>query len=284
MGDRRVVHAGGIRTEYLEWGPRDAPVVFLLHDGMFGADAATAFGSFAPLLADNYRIIAPDLVGFGGSDKVVHFDRPPYASRLQQIADVYRCLALTEPVHLLGSSFGGSVVLRALEGGSWHLPIASVVSVSGTGGPWRTSKSTEGLLDYPEPDLKAMERLLRLVVDPFPGFDELVERRYHNTLRAGAFEAIAAMRVSNPALTPRAREDAYPATLEGVTTPVLLIAGERDELLEPEWMHHLVSALDRCWTATLDSSHSPNIDQPEAAAQVVQNFLTEVRVLEGARG
>src|SRR4051794_29297971 len=54
----------GVRSAYLEAGPRDAPPVVLLH----GLGATNA--SMLPLLADlsrDHRVIAPDFPGFGAS-------------------------------------------------------------------------------------------------------------------------------------------------------------------------------------------------------------------------
>jgi pimeloyl-ACP methyl ester carboxylesterase len=57
-----TVHADGVDVFYREAGPADAPVVLLLHG--FGA-SSHMFRDLMPLLADQYRVIAPDLPGFG---------------------------------------------------------------------------------------------------------------------------------------------------------------------------------------------------------------------------
>ena len=52
----------GVRVFYRQAGPADAPVVLLLHG--FGASSAM-FRDLIPMLATRYRVIAPDLPGFG---------------------------------------------------------------------------------------------------------------------------------------------------------------------------------------------------------------------------
>jgi pimeloyl-ACP methyl ester carboxylesterase len=59
---RKRVEADGVRVFYREAGPVDAPVLLLLH----GFPASSfQYRELMPLLADRYRVIAPDLPGFG---------------------------------------------------------------------------------------------------------------------------------------------------------------------------------------------------------------------------
>ena len=59
---RKRVDADGVRVFYREAGPVDAPVLLLLH----GFPASSfQYRELMPLLADRYRVIAPDLPGFG---------------------------------------------------------------------------------------------------------------------------------------------------------------------------------------------------------------------------
>jgi pimeloyl-ACP methyl ester carboxylesterase len=61
----RTIQVDGHTLFYREAGPADAPVLLLLH----GAPASSAmFRNLIPTLADRYRVIAPDYLGFGLSD------------------------------------------------------------------------------------------------------------------------------------------------------------------------------------------------------------------------
>ncbi|HEX4319781.1 MAG TPA: alpha/beta hydrolase [Acidobacteriaceae bacterium] len=58
----RRIEADGVNVFYREAGPEDAPVVLLLH----GFPASSfQYRELIPRLADKYRVIAPDLPGFG---------------------------------------------------------------------------------------------------------------------------------------------------------------------------------------------------------------------------
>ncbi|OIJ85773.1 alpha/beta hydrolase [Streptomyces sp. MUSC 14] len=61
----RSVEVDGLKVFYREAGPVDAPAVLLLHGF---PSAGHMFRDLIPLLADRYRVIAPDLTGFGQSD------------------------------------------------------------------------------------------------------------------------------------------------------------------------------------------------------------------------
>jgi len=61
----RRARVGGIGIFYRDAGPRDAPVIVLLHGY---PSSSRMFAGLIPLLAPFYRVIAPDYPGFGNSD------------------------------------------------------------------------------------------------------------------------------------------------------------------------------------------------------------------------
>lgn len=65
----RTATIDGVTMFYREAGPRDAPVVLLLHGF---PTSSHMFRNLIPLLADRYRVIAPDYPGFGYSDAPDH--------------------------------------------------------------------------------------------------------------------------------------------------------------------------------------------------------------------
>jgi pimeloyl-ACP methyl ester carboxylesterase len=58
----RTVTVGDVEVAYREAGPMDAPVLLLLHGF---PTSSHMFRDLIPLLSDRYRLIAPDLPGFG---------------------------------------------------------------------------------------------------------------------------------------------------------------------------------------------------------------------------
>jgi pimeloyl-ACP methyl ester carboxylesterase len=62
LTSHHLVEADGVRVFYREAGPADAPVVLLLHGF---PTSSFQYRELIPRLADRYRVIAPDLPGFG---------------------------------------------------------------------------------------------------------------------------------------------------------------------------------------------------------------------------
>ena len=66
----RYVQLAELRVAYVDEGPRDAPVVLLMHGE---PTWSFLYRKMIPvLLQAGYRVVAPDLVGFGRSDKPAH--------------------------------------------------------------------------------------------------------------------------------------------------------------------------------------------------------------------
>lgn len=96
--------ANGIRIHYLEWGKGDSTILLLhgLHD------SSDTWSGIAPLLANNYRIIAPDRRGAGLSDKpVAGYD---YQTLARDVDSLIVALKLRR-VYLVGHSAGAGVAM-----------------------------------------------------------------------------------------------------------------------------------------------------------------------------
>src|ERR1700731_4304827 len=123
----RTVVVDGLSTSYLETGHGD-PVV-LLHGGEFGVSAEIGWEATMPALAEQYRVLAPDMLGFGQSAKVVDFND----GRGMRIRHIPRfCDELSvDSAHFVGNSMGAINVLTDATSESPVLPIRSLVAISG---------------------------------------------------------------------------------------------------------------------------------------------------------
>ncbi|MET8121626.1 alpha/beta fold hydrolase [Micromonospora sp. NPDC005189] len=272
-----TVDAGGFTTRYWECAPPGQPegTVVLVHDGAFGGDAIGSWADIMPILAQHYRVLAPDLLGYGDTDKVVYLDRSPYSFRTTHLAAF--CAALgVDAAHFAGQSFGGSLLLRALATPAPTLPALSAVSICGTGGPWRSAKGTSelGRFDGTEED---MHRLLALMTDHYAGFDEAVRLRYANTRKPGHVPACLAPRLRHPTLPRPGGPDDWPAPLRDCPLPVLVVEATRDDLLEPDWGRHFENLSPQVHVHRMDARHAPNLDQPATVAALLRTFFTQGR-------
>src|SRR5438477_8364849 len=113
---RRFESSGG-ELAYIDEG--DGPAVLLLHGF---PTSSFLWRSFVPPLAARFRVIVPDLLGYGDSDKPAEADltmraQARYVREMLESLPVQRCAAIA---HDLG---GAVAQLRALEGGGEALAL-----------------------------------------------------------------------------------------------------------------------------------------------------------------
>jgi pimeloyl-ACP methyl ester carboxylesterase len=271
----RRIEVGGFSTRYLEAGDPSAAPVVLLHDGAWGGSSSTTWLNIIGRLAERRRVLAPDLLGFGGTDKVVFLDRSPYAPRMRHVAQFVEACAGGKPPHLVGTSFGGSLALRMIAESA--TPVRSAVSISGTGGPWRKQEGLAelGRWDGTEADLRRV--VAHLIDERSPYFEAQVQERLRWATEPGHYRAVAAVGIPLPeALAASRPADSWPEDLASVGSPILLVAGTRDELVDADWTDHLRAAQPNIEVVQLDCGHEPSIDNPELLAVTLSAYFDEV--------
>jgi len=107
---------------YIESGPSDGIPVVMIHGNL---STGRFFEHLMPIAPSGYRIVAPDMRGFGGTEQV-----PIDATRgLRDWADdafsLVDKLDITRPVHLMGWSTGGAAIANYAE----DRPVASLTFV-----------------------------------------------------------------------------------------------------------------------------------------------------------
>jgi pimeloyl-ACP methyl ester carboxylesterase len=278
----QVAHHDGYATHYLEARPASgehSDTVLLVHDGWFGADAATLWAAVIELLATDHRVLAPDMLGFGGTDKAVYFDRSMYAYRGAHLASFTR--AVCEPgeaLHAVGTSMGGSVLVRDVAAEQPRIPARSVLSISGSGGPWRSAFGAQELGRF-DGTAEDIERVLDHMADEFDGREAVLQTRFLNSQIRGHAECLLTSSVRHPSLSRSPQPDSWPAPLAGVRVPVTFLAGARDPLLEPGWEQHLTGLSPLVEVSTLDSKHAPSLDHAEDVVQAIRQNIARARAL-----
>jgi pimeloyl-ACP methyl ester carboxylesterase len=261
----------GYRTSYFEVGMQNSEVLVLLHDGAFGTTANLCWSEVAAQLAQSHHVYALDMVGWGGTDKVVFFDRPPFTSRVQQLDAFCAELGLAAAT-FIGVSFGATVLLRSAVARTSYLRPSQIIAISGTGGPLRKPDGIRALADFDTPDIAACRRITSLLVDDLEGLDDHVQHRFENGQIPGHWEAMSAPRLKNPfRFDPK--EDTFLEDLTSVSIPITYIEGERDRLLERGWSRQLAELTPGGSSLVLDCAHEPNIDQPQELAKTLLSLL-----------
>jgi haloalkane dehalogenase len=103
------IETDGVRIHYVDEGPRDAAPVLLLHGE---PSWSFLYRTMIPIISvAGYRVIAPDLVGFGRSDKPVNREDYTYARHVAWMWSVIATLDLRD-ITLFCQDWGGLIGLR----------------------------------------------------------------------------------------------------------------------------------------------------------------------------
>lgn len=267
--ERRTVVVDGLVTGYLDAGRGD-PVV-LLHGGEFGASADLGWERTIGALGELYRVLAPDMLGYGHSAKVVDFV-DGRGMRIRHIARFCDIVGI-ESAAFVGNSMGAINLLTDLTSESPALPVNRLALVCG-GGRIQRNEHADALYDY-DGSLEGMRRIVTaLFHDPaYPSDDDYVRRRHESSIAPGAWEAIASARFRRPGVTPPATPSTDRA-YERISVPTLVIEGGGDKLLPPGWAADIASRIAGAESAVVDNAgHCPQLEQADVVNALLLTFL-----------
>lgn len=273
---RKIIEVDGLATSYLEAGHGD-PVV-LLHGGEFGASAELGWEHNIGVLAERYRVLAPDMLGFGGSAKVVDFN-DGRGMRIRHIARFCAEVGVAS-AHFVGNSMGAINLVVDATSESPKLPMRSMVAICGGGDIQRNAHVT-ALYDY-DATVEGMRRIVEaLFFDrSFPEDEQYVGRRYESSITPGAWEALAAARFRRPGLPPPPSPSSARA-YSRIAVPVLVVEGEGDKLLPSGWAAQIAEQIPHGRSAVIPrAGHCPQIEQPALVNELLLGFLAEIDVRE----
>ena len=247
------------------------PVV-LLHGSGAGVSAWANWRNLIPKLSDRYRVLAPDLAGFGYTEIPASFEYRFMATWIEQLEALLDALGV-KSAHWVGNSFGGAL---ALWMSALRPDLCDRLVLMGPGGwPTKVNKNLEALWSY-KPSVENMKRLMDIMAfDRTLVTDELAELRYRATVRPGAQERFE--QIFPP---PHQRWlDAQALSIEmlqSITAEVLIIHGRDDRVVDPQSSWHLHQHLESSQLHYIGRcGHWTQIEHPARFQTLVQNFLDE---------
>lgn len=163
------VRGMGLELAVLEWArPESERVCVLLHGFQ---DCAASWDLVAPaIVARGFRVIAPDLRGFGDSGRVAasgYYHFPDYVFDLVELVDA---VSKDAPIALVGHSMGGT--LASMWAGAFPERVAKLVLLEGVGPP---QMPDELAVDRVRAWIEGVRRVRARDERPMP-FDEAVRR------------------------------------------------------------------------------------------------------------
>jgi pimeloyl-ACP methyl ester carboxylesterase len=278
---RKTLTLFGARIRYHELGRQGlGPTLVLLHG--LGSSAAGDWGGVMPQLARTHHVLAPDLLGFGRSDKP--FIEYGIQLWVDFLGEFLREKEVGEFV-LMGESLGGWIAaqytLQALRGeavgASFVLPKPSRLVLADAAG--LRDGASEAKSENPAPTASApgpgpslaKQKALLASIFHAPSFssEESVRRGMGWSLSKGDSHTIASV-LDNPAFA----NDSLDGRLAGITIPTLVVWGEYDQLIPLAKGRRLAAEIPGARLVVVpDAGHAPMIETPSAFLAALGNFL-----------
>ena len=264
----KVMTVHGDRVAYRDEGSGEA--ILLIH-GMGGS--SKTWSEVIPLLATKYRVIAPDLLGHGQSDKPRgDYSVGAFAVLLRDLLDELGVSRVT----VVGHSLGGGVAMQFAHQHRQYCERMVLISSGGFGG-----------------DVGRVLRLLSL-----PG-SEIVLPMLASRPAVAAGNAVRALAGSShrfaarPALANRDNRKAFLRTLRSVVDfrgqavsainrlccsddlPALIISGDQDRVIPVEHARAAHATMPNSRLHVLTGvQHHPPTEAPQQVATLISEFLT----------
>ncbi|WAM19742.1 alpha/beta fold hydrolase [Rhodococcus sp. JS3073] len=265
----KTIDVNGVATNYHDVG-EGAPVV-LIHGSGPGVTAWANWRTTIPHLAEKFRVIAPDILGFGYTERPdgVEYNSTTWTHHLVGLLDA---LGL-DKVSIVGNSFGGSLALNIATKNPER--VDRLVLMGSVGVPFEITDGLDAVWGF-EPSLPAMRKLLDVFAyDRSLVNDELAELRLAAATRPGVQEAFSAM---FPA--PRQQgvdEMAVDETLiAGLTNDTLIVHGRDDQVIPLSNSLQLLELIDRSQLHVFGRcGHWVQIEHSARFNSLVADFLSE---------
>ena len=265
----REILAAGYRTNLHEQGA-GFPVL-LIHGSGPGVTAWANWRGIIPQLAQTRRVIAPDMLGFGYSE------RPADAQYSQQrwvehAIGVLDALGIQQ-ADIVGNSFGGGLALALAIRHPER--VRRLVLMGSVGVSFPITEGLDRAWGY-TPSLANMRQLLDLFAwDRNLVNDELAELRYQASIRPGFQESFAAM-------FPPPRQNGVDdlaskeADIRALPHEALVIHGREDQIIPLEASLRLAELLPNSQLHVFGHcGHWTQIEHAGRFARLVEDFLAE---------
>lgn len=262
-----TIDAAGIGTN-VHLAGHGRPVV-LLHGSGPGVTAWANWRLTIPALAEYRRVIAPDIVGFGFTDRPADFSYS-LESWTAHAVGVLDALGVGR-ADVVGNSFGSSLALALAI---YHPErVERLVLMGAAGVPFELTPGLDAVWGY-QPSVAAMEGLLHLfaydrnLVGP-----DLARLRYEASIRPGVHETYSRM-------FPAPRQQALDAithardAIRTVSAPTLIVHGRDDRVIPLQNAFDLLELIDDAQVHVFGRcGHWTQIERADEFTELVLDFV-----------
>lgn len=261
------IQTGEFKTNYHDVG--DGFPVVLLHGSGPGVTAWANWGKLFPLLKDDFRVIAPDMAGFGFTERT---QDPVYSMNnwVQQTIDLFDALGI-EKANLVGNSFGGALALSMAI--KYPERINKLVLMGSMGVSFPLTYGLDRVWGY-EPSLANMEELLEIFTyDHSFATKDLIQTRYESSKQPGFQESFSSMFPAprQNSVEAMAGNQAY---IRNIPHDTLIIHGREDRVIPIETSMKLMELIDNAQLHVFGKcGHWTQIEHTEEFAELISSFF-----------
>ncbi|WP_123023741.1 alpha/beta fold hydrolase [Mycolicibacterium stellerae] len=257
------------------------PAVVMLHGGGPGASGVSNYSRNIDALARHFRVIVPDMPGYGRSAKGVDHD-DPFGYLAAAIRGLLDGLGI-DTAHLIGNSLGGAAALRLALGTPWRVGKLVLMGPGGIGTtrglPTAGLKSLMSYYGGDGPSRAKLETFIRtyLVYDGASVPDDLIDLRYAASIDPEVVADPPLRRPSGPsALRTLWRMDlTRDRRLKELQTPTLVLWGRDDKVNRPSGGPKLANLMPNAeLVMTSHTGHWMQWERAELFNQLVADFLS----------
>jgi 2-hydroxymuconate-semialdehyde hydrolase len=261
------VQTGAFKTNYHDLG-EGYPIVFL-HGSGPGVTAWANWNKMFPLLKDDFRILAPDMVGFGFTERPedVVFTMNNW---VQQTIDFFDAMHI-EKANLVGNSFGGALALTMAI--KYPERINKLVLMGSMGVSFPITYGLDKVWGY-TPSFENMEELLELFTYNHSfATKDLIKSRYESSMQPGFQESFSAMfpEPRQGRVESMAGNEQYIRDIENET---MIIHGRDDRVIPLENSYKLLQMIKNSQLHVFGKcGHWSQIEHTEEFADLLRNFF-----------
>lgn len=259
----------GIRTNYHDMG--EGHPVLMIHGSGPGVSGFVNWRLAMPELARHCRVIAPDMLGFGYSDRAT--DGVYSAARwVDQAVGLMDALGL-EQTDIVGNSFGGALALMLAIQHPGR--VRRLVLMGAAGVEFELTPGLDAVWGY-EPSMDNMRRIMDIFAfDSTRITEDIVRSRYQASIQPGAQEAFSAMFPAPRQRWVHALASAEEA-IRAIPHETLVIHGREDRVIPLSNSLRLCALIPRAQLHVYGHcGHWTQIEHAGRFARLVRDFLTE---------
>ena len=260
----KSVNIPDFKIVYAEGGTGD--VIILLHG--FTGDKDN-WPSFAKFFTANYRVIIPDLPGFGDSSKP-HDKNYSIMSQVERLNLLARELKLTK-FHLAGNSMGGSIAGNYAAAYPEAVKTLALFDSGGVVSPVKSERALlleKGINPFVIKDVNDFDRLLEFAFLKPPQIPSFVkEYLAKQAIKASPFNSKIGKDASADNLSLESK-------LDKITAPTLIVWGDADKLIHVSAAEVFQKGIKNSRSVIIqDCGHMPMLEKPAETAAIYRDFL-----------